>query len=81
MNEKCSTCLAAGLHTTAHAGLCDLCKHGAVDLANSQHWCDVPDMIERNAGKLTSPLGGDTDSIKEGHDFVAKSEPAVEAGV
>ena len=81
VDENSTTGLAAGLNTTAHAGLGDLREDSTVDLANSQNWRDVPNMVESNGGELTTPLSSDTDTIKEGHEFVAKSEPAVKAGV
>lgn len=77
MDEHSSSSLTARLAAAAHACLHDLRADGAVDLAHSQHRCDVPNVIESDAGKLATPFGGNTNSIKQCHDLVAEPQPAI----
>ena len=38
-------------------------------------------MIESDVGKLATPLGGDTATEEQGHQFVAKVLPELEAAI
>jgi hypothetical protein len=81
MVKESTASFATWLHAATHAGLGNLGEHSTVDLAHSQDWCDVPDVVESNRSEFATPLGGNTDSVEEGQKFVAKSEPAVKTGV
>jgi len=63
------------------AGTIELLCAAAVDLADSQAWGYVPDMVEGDEGKLGSPFHGDTHSKKESKKLIAAVLTAVEAAV
>ena len=81
VDKETTASFTTWFHAAAHAGLDNLGAYSAVDLAHSQDWCDVPDVVECNWSEFTTPFGSDADTVEEGHEFVAKSEPAVKAGV
>lgn len=50
-----------------------------IDFKNSETWCDLPDVIEGNAGKDAAPTTGMRDATDQSEDVVAQSLAHVEA--
>lgn len=81
MTETTTASFTARFQATTEARSGDLCKDGTVYLADSQRRRDVPDVIEGNTGKFATPFSRNTYSTEESRNFVAKSEPTIEAGI
>ena len=79
--EDLATRFATRVETDAEADLAVLPDDSALDAHFRQLWCDVPDVLEGNAGEVAAPAGGDGDAADEGGDAVAEGLPHVEAFV
>jgi len=54
---------------------------GKLYLKHTDEGCEVPDVPEGDAGKLTAPVDGDTDAAEGSVDDVAEALPQIEAFV
>ena len=79
--EDVSASFNAWNAAAAEAGVHEFSVDAAVEVEHSEAWSDHPDVTEGNVGEFTAPVSGNADTTKQGHDFVAESKPAVEAGV
>jgi len=66
MYEHRSTRLTERYNHTVDAVRVNLLADGTVDLADSDDWCDIPDVVEGYVGEFTAPLSGDADTETEG---------------
>ena len=73
MDEYATASFTAWRNATVDAGTVDLPEDSTVDVAHSQAWSDVPDVVEGDLGELAAPFGGDTDTTAESGDLVAES--------
>jgi len=67
-------------HTFEHESI-EFLHAAEFDFADPVAWCEVPDVVEGEAGELTGPAEGNEDTAERGQGLVAAVLCAVEAFV
>lgn len=72
---------AYGIQHTVNAQAVTSLVNAALNFAELEEWCDLPNVLESKSGKLTAPVHGNEDTAQCGHDDVTQVLPQIEAFV